>query len=1024
MSLEVLPNPAAQFGLLRVDHHQHVIYCNERWKEITGRKEISWSREIALEMVHPDDRDRLGELIEELLRNGSCQLDFRLLRPDGTTRHVLAHAVLEYARTDGRLEFRSAQVVLVDVSAQVLTQQALFRLNAEQRAIINGVAHPILTADLQGLITNFNQAAEQMLGYRFSEVRGLYAPSILVVPEQEQALSDLHAYLLATHSTPNADAMASAPESDAGVERAWIFRHKNGTPIEGTLAVRLLYDEQQQLTGFVGIATDLREHNRRKSIEEKQDQLIKHMLRGLGAKIGVDFFATLANELSNALGKCAVQGVELLPGTNPPKGRTLINMHAVKSDEIVPLAGTPALFIMQSGRPQHWRDIQSAYPDIESLRFYNVRDYMGVPLTASDGSVLGALILYGVDRAADQLFAMQLLQTFSVRAASELERLRHERDILNRNADQRWILDHSGLLHDQNDVRTVGEITAKALTAHHSHPWATIGFCHGEGYHLLSHTGGPIGSGHFKKVYPRLRLHQRAAEAANGLVTSTDIETDLADTPQTLQLMRLRNTHALIFIALFDGTQEVGSIVLEFSDARAIDGIDIDSLLIYTHAVGLALGRAIRQEQLEYQATHDSLTGLLNRSVLHKNFAERQKTVSRGALLLLDLNRFKEVNDTLGHMIGDALLQQVANRMQVITERHGCTLYRLGGDEFAVCAYAFNEEQALSLGNELRNDLQNSFALDDVNLEIGGSIGVALYPQHGNDSHALLRSADVAMYKAKQGELGVTLYHPDLDMNSTERLELIAEFRQGLNNRELISHFQPKRDLHTNSIVGFEALVRWNHPRLGLLLPERFLPLIEMTDTIHDLTHTALEQACAQLQQWRSADIALSLSVNLSARNLIDDRLFQCLQRLLTQFPQARGGLELDITETALIHDPDRLMHLMQKITALDVTFSIDDFGTGYSSLACLRRMPITSLKIDRSFIHAMETGGQDNAIVETTIALAHKLGLIVIAEGVESDAVLQILRAMGCDQIQGNHVSQPMSAEATIGWLRRYSQR
>src|SRR5690606_10578198 len=374
-------------------------------------------------------------------------------------------------------------------------------------------------------------------------------------------------------------------------------------------------------------------------------------------------------------------------------------------------------------------------------------------------------------------------------------------------------------------------------------------------------------------------------------------------------------------------------------------------------SAALALGRALHREQLEYQAEHDGLTGLLNRSVLHREFLEWQRGGGRAtALLLLDLDRFKEVNDTLGHHVGDALLCQIGDRLRGELTYRKATLARLGGDEFAVLlqGQSIGEARARIIANNMLEALRRPFLVNDIPLEIDASIGVALYPAHGADSHALLRSADVAMYKAKQSGGGIAIYNRQLDFNTPERLAMITDFNRGIRRRELVLFYQPKIALHDNQVLGFEALLRWQHPQLGLLTPDKFLPLVEMTDAIHELTRTVIEAACEQLRDWMVAGEPWTLAVNLSARNLIDDRVVRYLSALLQHYDIPPGRLELEITETALINDPRHALEILERIAALGVTLSIDDFGTGYSSLAYLRDMPISTLKVDRTFVHGM----------------------------------------------------------------------
>jgi EAL domain-containing protein (putative c-di-GMP-specific phosphodiesterase class I) len=308
-----------------------------------------------------------------------------------------------------------------------------------------------------------------------------------------------------------------------------------------------------------------------------------------------------------------------------------------------------------------------------------------------------------------------------------------------------------------------------------------------------------------------------------------------------------------------------------------------------------------------------------------------------------------------------------------------------------------------------------------MRLEIDASIGISLYPRDGKDGHALLRTADVAMYEAKIHGGGIAFYDVATDKHSPERLAIMAELGNAVRENQLLLHYQPKFDMRKQEINGFEALVRWQHPRLGLLYPERFIPFAEVSEVIFPLTHFVLQQALEQQQEWKAAGQHFTVAVNISARNLRDDRCADLIQGLLKKYDTQPGDLELEITETALMHDPEGAACRLERIAALGVKLSIDDFGTGFSSLGYLRRLPIHTLKIDRLFVEDMLVNEQDANIVRSTIGLAHNLNLEVIAEGVESAATQSLLGEMGCDLIQGYHLSRPMPWEDIKGWLTTF---
>lgn len=429
------------------------------------------------------------------------------------------------------------------------------------------------------------------------------------------------------------------------------------------------------------------------------------------------------------------------------------------------------------------------------------------------------------------------------------------------------------------------------------------------------------------------------------------------------------------------------------------------------------------RQELEYRANHDSLTDLPNRTQLHR-IAEtllNNDTCGLAALMLLDLDRFKEVNDTLGHHTGDLLLKELANQLRKALEPFNADVYRLGGDEFAILhACLDNPDEARQLAKILTRTVRQPFEVDGVTLELGGSIGVALYPTHGNNSHDLLRCADVAMYHAKSNQSGVSIYSAQLDSHSPRRLKMMADLNRAIRENELVLHYQPRIEIATGRCVGCEALLRWEHPTLGVIPPGEFIQLAEMSDIIHPLSLWVIENALAQACNWHNQGIHLAVAVNLSARNMINQSLPSKIKRLLELYPLPTGTLEIEITESAFITDPERAESVTQEISKLGIPLAIDDFGTGYSSLRYLKRLPLSTLKIDRSFVDDMLQDDQDEAIVRSTIGLANSFELDVVAEGVEDGDTLNALKALGCPYAQGFFICRPLPAHAFSEWFRK----
>ena len=446
-------------------------------------------------------------------------------------------------------------------------------------------------------------------------------------------------------------------------------------------------------------------------------------------------------------------------------------------------------------------------------------------------------------------------------------------------------------------------------------------------------------------------------------------------------------------------------------------------LVIFQYLVGELLTSKRRSDALQRIATTDELTGLANREHFRQTVEERitaaRAAGTRFAVLLMDLDRFKEINDTLGHHYGDVLLRELGPRL-VSAVGEGGLVARLGGDEFGILLGEDTDDPAVLdiVLTRLFKSVSEPFRVDELSLEVGASVGVARFPQDGEDSHALLRCADIAMYTAKEAQTEYKIYTAEQNQHSVRRLSVLSDIRHALVSDEIVVHYQPIIDLDDLRVRGAEGLVRWQHPEHGLIPPGAFVQTIEQTGLIGPLTRHVLERSIAECAAWRRDGRELSVAVNLSVRNLLDHDLPMEIERLLTTYALPAGALQLEITESMIMSDPDRALATVSRLSDLGARLSVDDFGTGYSSLANLRKMPIDELKIDRSFVSPMLRDESDLIIVRSTINLGHDLGLNVIAEGVEDSATLEQLAELGCDHAQGYHVSRPMPADAFNAWL------
>jgi diguanylate cyclase (GGDEF)-like protein len=484
-----------------------------------------------------------------------------------------------------------------------------------------------------------------------------------------------------------------------------------------------------------------------------------------------------------------------------------------------------------------------------------------------------------------------------------------------------------------------------------------------------------------------------------------------------------------VAVPLRGGAGILGVLVVtdRLGDVRSYTEDDVRLLETVAGHASVALQNGTLMDQLRHDATHDSLTGLPNRAALQRQLAGALEEVAAGrsagaAVMILDLDGFKDVNDTLGHQQGDQLLVEVGARLSGVVGSAG-VVARLGGDEFAILLTGTrDQDRALRVGRRLLRALEQPVPLDGLEIEVGGSMGLAMAPEHASEAAALLKRADMAMYDAKASTGGLRMYEPDRNAEDPRRLMLVSELRTALNSGRIDVHVQPQATLATGEIGAVEALVRWQHPELGFVPPDEFVPVAERSGLVGLLTTRVLDLSLAAVAGWRREGVDVSIAVNLSTRSLHDADLVDEVRRLLRRHGVPASRLTLEVTEGSVMADPARAIALLHQLRALGVRLSVDDFGTGYSSLSYLKRLPVDEVKIDRSFVGGLASQGEDVAIVRAIVDLGRHLGLDVVAEGVEDQQAWDLLQEMGCDVVQGWHLSRAMPTDELVPWLRSHA--
>ncbi len=705
---------------------------------------------------------------------------------------------------------------------------------------------------------------------------------------------------------------------------------------------------------------------------------LRHIAEGLSAATGSVFFQSLTQHLARTL-EVEYAFVGVFAEGRLDRIRTLAFYADGRfvDDVEYDLLGTPCENVVGRKFFACAHGVQEQFPHDALLVDMGVDSYMGASLCDASGRAIGLMAVLGRRPLRNSSFGESLFQIVAVRAAAEFERqrmvdqlsgaLREIEHVIEAIPDVLFMLDLDGRLirwnpqAERTTGRTTGELNRSPL---------------------------------INLIVPEER--ETAFEAMRrGLAEGvSEVEAHLRRADGTTVPFHWR-----------------------FASLKQADGR-------VTGLVGI--GRDVTEsryaeETIRQLAYYDSLTMLPNRVMVHERLEQALRSGERHqtpvAFLLMDLNDFKDVNNTLGHRHGDLLLKEIGPRLHGIL-RQSDTVARLGGDEFALLLPDTDLDGALRVAKKAHEVLAVPFKVEGLNIAVEASIGIAFFPDHGATASTIMQRADVAMYAAKRNGSGSAVYAAERDHYSARRLALMGELRYAIEHNELTLFYQPKIHMPTRRVTGVEALVRWKHPHRGIIPPNEFIPLAERSGLIRPLTHWVLSAAVDQARAWERAGLQLCVAVNLSARNLLDAQLPDYLLELLSRTGAPADRLELEITESTIMADPARALEVLTRLHGMGIPLAIDDFGTGYSSLGYLKRLPVSAVKIDKSFVKNMETDDNDAVIVRSTVELAHNLGLQVVAEGVETSYLWERLAALGCDAAQGYYVSQPMPADALNRWF------
>jgi len=965
---------------------QRLTHVGDWWRDVaTG--EAHWSDELCRihgfapgevdltdrlpALTHPDDRARVRAWMDAVRAGqGEPRIEHRIVRPDGTVRHV-QHQIKVVRGDEGGRPRRLVGVVQ-DITARVQAVEALRTSERDHRALMEQAADAIFVLDHEGRFLDVNARACALLGYGRDDLLRFSIPDVMDP-------TDLAA-------TPVRFAAIRAGTTVVNERR---MRRQDGALVPVEISAKALADGRMQ-----AIARDITERKRAETD-------LRASAAALAAAQELVHLGSWEQDLASGELRWSDEAYRLLdyaPGAVVPSSeryRAAIHpddrAHVLAAIGVTRATGAPSSFSQRVVGPD------GAIRVLESEARL-LRDAAGAPLRLMGTSldVTERARAEEALRASEARLGLQYAAVAILSASTTLD------------AAMPDLLQAVGTRTDWT-LGAFWQVDAADAGLSCAHTWhaasdALAGFA---AVSRRTHLAWGVG-------LPGRVWASRAPAGVPDVVADANFPRAAAAAAAGL--------HAAVCVPILAGGAVYG--VMEFfsPDTRSPRPEMVQALVAIGTHIGQFVERARAEEAVRHQATHDALTDLPNRAFLHERVIATLDAAAPSArslaLLLLDLDHFKEVNDTFGHEQGDALLREVAARLRGAV-RVGDTVARLGGDEFAVLLPGADAAGATRVVADLHAALDTPLQVEGQALRVGASVGIALGPVHGADGPTLLRRADVAMYVAKRARTGHAVYDPAQDQHSPARLALVGELRAAIEQGALTLHYQPQVDLGNGRVCGVESLVRWPHPERGLIPPDAFIPLAEQTGLIAPLTEWVLGEAMRQARAWQRAGLLLAVSVNLSMWNLHDPTLPDRVAALLREHGLSPAWLRLELTESALMADAERALAVLTRLAALGVGLAVDDFGAGYSSLAYLKKLPVNELKIDKGFVRELATDATDAAIVTSTVALGHALGLRVVAEGIEDRATWEALVGMGCDTAQGYYLSRPLPADALAQWLR-----